>query len=135
MVLLELSGAEVDALLEQVALRRRFLFVSGLRYILDLDAPEGERVEIVGGIEGGIDPGRTYRVAVNDFLAEGGDGLTLLTKQGGYENTGRLLRDVLADAIRTETAAGRPVEAELDGRIRIAAAADQEKAGQEKNRE
>lgn len=139
-VLLELSGAEVDALLEQVALRRRFLFVSGLRYILDLDAPEGERVEIVGGIEDGIDPGRTYRVAVNDFLAEGGDGLTLLTKQGGYENTGRLLRDVLADAIRTETAAGRPVEAELDGRIRIAAAADQEKAGQkkagqEKNRE
>jgi 5'-nucleotidase/UDP-sugar diphosphatase len=116
-VLLKLSGVEVDALLEQAGRRQRFLYVSGLRYVLDLNAPEGERVEI----EGGLDAQREYTVAVNDFLAEGGDGLTLLKEQGGYRNTGRLLRDVLADAIRAETAAGRAVKAEHDGRIRVVA--------------
>jgi 5'-nucleotidase len=27
-----------------------------------------------------IEPGRTYRVAVNNFLAQGGDGFTVLTQ-------------------------------------------------------
>ena len=114
-VLMSLTGAEVAEVLAQADAKNRILFPSGLRYAVHLGRPEGERIEILTE----LDPDRVYQVAVNSFLAQGGDGLSRLAEIGGGRDTGVVLRDVLADRFRRESRAGRTVEAALDGRIRF----------------
>ncbi len=80
------TGAEIKAVLEQqfasglnTAARPNLLTPSAnFRFAYDLSRPAGERV--VGMWLDGkpIDPTRTYRVAINNFLASGGDNFTLL---------------------------------------------------------
>src|SRR5690606_25011055 len=61
-----------------------FLQVSGLTFVFDPGRPVGERVvEVKVGGEP-VDYGRTYRVAVNDFLAAGGSGHTTLARARVY---------------------------------------------------
>ena len=78
-VLMELSGADLLAALENGVSRvedraGRFPQIAGLRLVYDPGAPAGSRVvEVeVGGTP--LDPGRTYTVATNDYMAGGGDG-------------------------------------------------------------
>jgi 5'-nucleotidase len=84
LVTLTLSGAQIRELLEQQWLdpkRPRILQVSGgFSYAWDANKPYGERV-----IEGrmtldgrAIEPAKTYRVTVNNYLALGGDGFVAL---------------------------------------------------------
>jgi len=113
LVVVSLTGAEVRALLEQATERAKFLHASGLRYAIDTARPPGSRVTFTSP----FDEARTYRVAVNNFMAQGGDGLALLTKHTEAKDTGILLRDALADWIRAETRAGRKIEAKVEGRI------------------
>ncbi|MFM2245691.1 MAG: hypothetical protein RL071_1765 [Pseudomonadota bacterium] len=74
-VLIELSGAQVLAMLEEGAAgRHSFLHVAGARYRIDPARPASAR--ICPGVEVGgrpLDPKATYRVATSNFLAEGGD--------------------------------------------------------------
>jgi 5'-nucleotidase len=80
------TGAELKAVLEQ-------MFDSGLNtaadpnllmpsfnfsYSYDLSRPAGQRVVAMLLDGKPIDPARTYRVAINNFLASGGDNFTLL---------------------------------------------------------
>ena len=80
-VAMTLEGAEIVEVLEQQwqKERTRILQVSGLRYAWG-DGPVGAHVREVeiGGRP--IEPARRYVVAVNDFLAGGGDGFTALRK-------------------------------------------------------
>jgi 5'-nucleotidase len=46
-----------------------------------------------------IDPEKTYRVAITDFLASGGDGYKLFAGKPS-ENTGLPLRELIVDTIR-----------------------------------
>ena len=87
LVTLTLTGAQIKAMLEQQwrdPTRPRMLPASkGFAYSWDATKPEGERV--AGGSmklnSVGIDPAAPYRVTVNNYLALGGDGFTVL-KQG-----------------------------------------------------
>ena len=54
-----------------------------------------------------------YSVAVNDFMWAGGDGLNELTAAEDVKDTGRLLRDVLADSIRRNPI----IAGQVDGRV------------------
>ena len=86
LVTMSLSGAQIRALLEQQwtganATEARVLQPSGgFTYAWRTDAPPGERVLADSmRLQGEpIDPARQYRVTVNSFMAEGGDGFTLL---------------------------------------------------------
>jgi 5'-nucleotidase len=87
LVTLTLTGAQLKDALEQQWLdpkRPRILQVSkGFSYAWDGDNPFGERV-IAGRMTLNgqpIDPAMAYRVTVNNYLAAGGDGFTVL-KQG-----------------------------------------------------
>jgi 5'-nucleotidase / UDP-sugar diphosphatase len=78
-VLLRLTGEQILAALEngfsQLEDRAgRFPQVSGMTVRYDPRAPAGERVKevTVGGEP--LDPGATYTLATNDFMAQGGDG-------------------------------------------------------------
>ncbi|EXJ16080.1 5'-nucleotidase [Imhoffiella purpurea] len=85
-----------------------FLQVSGLTYSID-----GDRLAsaAIGGEP--IDPERAYTVVVPDFLAAGGDGYEVLKAMTEPRMTGRLISDMLIQAVRES---GR-VSPRLDGRI------------------
>jgi len=85
MTVMTCTGAQIDALLEQQfrAGGNTILQVSnGLTYTWDAAAPIGDRVEIgsvkIGGVA--ISPLQSYRVAMNNFLATGGDGFGVFTQ-------------------------------------------------------
>ena len=65
----------------------------------------------VGGAP--LDPAKTYRVAVNSFLAQGGDGYGQFGSKRGAKDTGVLVRD----AIRAWMKAHDPVTPDATARV------------------
>ncbi|HPU51234.1 MAG TPA: 5'-nucleotidase C-terminal domain-containing protein, partial [Burkholderiaceae bacterium] len=94
LVTMSLSGAQIRALLEQQwaganAAEARVLQPSaGFSYAWRADAPAGGKVlaDSVRLHGQPIDPAALYRVTVNSFMAEGGDGFTVLRE--GTERLG-----------------------------------------------
>ena len=86
LVTLTLTGAEIDTMLEQQWIdqsKPRILQVSkSFSYSWDAAKPVGERVDIASITVAGkpIDPAGSYRVTVNNFLADGGDGFKIIKK-------------------------------------------------------
>ncbi len=86
LVVVTLTGAQLEALLEQQfegdgALRPSILIPSAnFRFAYDRLKPAGQR--IVAMTLGGkpVDPAARYRVTVNNFLASGGDGYSVLAQ-------------------------------------------------------
>ena len=90
LVVLELSGKQVKAILEQAVSRASvpdkdgaFPYVAGMRYRADMTKPENKRilsVEIKGADDRWepLDRRAVYTVAINSYLAQGGDGYGLL---------------------------------------------------------
>jgi 5'-nucleotidase / UDP-sugar diphosphatase len=96
----------------------RFMQVSGLSFTFDPAAEPGARVrEVLVGAEP-LDPDRTYTLATNNFIADGGDGYDMLVAAPRLIDHLVAAHDVdlIDDAIRT----GSPIAPELEGRIRTA---------------
>lgn len=93
LVTMDLTGAQIARMLEQQWLdqpKPRILHVSqGFSYAWDGTRPPGGRVVRDSMILNGkpIDPDASYRVTVNSFLADGGDGFLVLT-EGSNRITG-----------------------------------------------
>jgi 5'-nucleotidase len=93
LVTLKLTGAQIREMLEQQwrdPARPRILQVSrGFSYSWDAAKPYGEHVDVASmKVHGAaIEPAKSYRVTVNDYLALGGDGFTVL-KDGGAKQYG-----------------------------------------------
>lgn len=114
-VALDLTGAEVRAALEQQwqLPSPRILQVSGLSYTWNPALPVGNRVVSVLVDGSALDVSATYRVAVNSFLATGGDGFTVFN--GGVDReVGVVDLDALVDYIDRLAA---PVNGAIEGRI------------------
>jgi 5'-nucleotidase len=100
LVTMSLTGAQIDTLLEQQWVGQtspRILQVSqGFTYEWSVPAPDGSKVDPasirIGGVP--IDPGTSYRVTVNSFLADGGDNFSVLV-----DGTNRLGGEVDLDAL------------------------------------
>ena len=94
LVTLSLTGAQIDALLEAQFhdspddIGAMLQVSRGFSYTWDAARPLGARVDpstiAINGVP--VDPAATYRVTVNSFLADGGDGFTVLKE--GTERTG-----------------------------------------------
>ncbi|MGH7149257.1 MAG: bifunctional metallophosphatase/5'-nucleotidase [Planctomycetota bacterium] len=101
-VVLEMTGAEIEAVLRASlgGEGRTPLEASGI-LVRWRRAPEG-RGELLSATVGGapIDPVRAYRVAVNSFLARGGDGYRAFAGPGSREDKGVLLRDAAVEWFR-----------------------------------
>ncbi len=89
LVVLSLTGAELKAAIEQQfekPLRQGFNDPSvlapseGFAYTFDLKRPAGQRIVAMSLGGRPVDPARTYRVVVNNYVASGGDGLSVFTK-------------------------------------------------------
>lgn len=105
LVVMTLTGAEILALLESQQPEGRDSAIllapsSGFTYRWNPAAPSGARA--AGLILDGrpIEPARDYRVVVNSFLADGGDGFTLLRK-GRDRLGGAQDLDALLDWLKT----------------------------------
>lgn len=66
-----------------------------------------------------LDSTKTYTIALSDYLANGGDNLGFLKNPVATQKTGVLLRDAIVKEIRELTAQGKPVEAKLEGRVKV----------------
>ncbi len=88
LVSLTLTGAQIETMLEQQWVTQtdgsvRFLHLgvsAGVAYSWSASAPVGNRVDPATITLNGsaVDPAASYRVTVNSFLADGGDGFTVL---------------------------------------------------------
>jgi len=92
LVTLTLTGMQIKNMLEQQWLdpkRPRVLQVSkGFNYAWDNAKPYGDRIADRMSLNGQrIDPATSYRVTVNNYLAVGGDGFTVL-KEGSAQQFG-----------------------------------------------
>lgn len=105
LVVLTLSGAELKQMLEDQQRPGRpaphFLIPSSsMTYAWNARAAYGSRVQElrVAGLP--VDPARDYRITVNSFLADGGDGVAMLTRGrqrvGGIPDLDALVSHLLA---------------------------------------
>ncbi len=125
LVVMDLKGKEIKAALENGVSQweqtaGRFLQVSGLRYAFDLSRPVGNRVvRVEVKAEKGyvpLDLEATYRVVVNNFIAAGGDGFSVLKEAQGYRvDTGFSDAESFMDYLKEL----KVVEAGLEGRIEV----------------
>ena len=89
--------------------------ISGMRLVI---TQEGKLVDAtVAGKP--IDPQGTYRIATLDYLAQGNDNLTTLAQGSNLNVTRYLLRDLMVEYIKEQSAKGLRIKANCDGRITI----------------
>ena len=99
LVVMTLTGAELRQLLEDQQRPGRgsphFLIPSSsMTYRWNASAPHGQRVQDLRVAGQPVDPAREVRITVNSFLAEGGDGVSML-RQGRQRIGGMLDLDAL----------------------------------------
>jgi 5'-nucleotidase len=116
----KLTGAELRAALENSvgmlpATSGRFLQVSGLSCTFDPAAPAGSRVKEVRVQNVLLAGDREYTVAVNRFLADGGDGYAVFLKGRDKVEHQSPLRDLFSAALKSG-----PIGAKEEGRIKQA---------------
>ncbi|AMP01959.1 calcineurin-like phosphoesterase family protein [Collimonas arenae] len=128
LILLTLTGSQIQALLEQQSWLeqdrqggRVMLQVShGLSYRWDAAKPLGQRV-LPGSIKlngAALDPRGQYRVSVNSFISQGGDGFSLLTQGADRVDTGINDLDALSHYLIASEHDGHPAgSAQTAGRI------------------
>lgn len=119
-LLLDVSGADLLAALENGVSQApraagRFPQLSGATLRYDPSQPVGQRVTAVTVGGQPLDPAARYRLATSDFLADGGDGYTMLKTARRLINAeaATLIVTLVADHL----AAGGDVTAVIDGRI------------------
>lgn len=120
------TGAQlIQALKEQVtggneAAPKILQISSGLTYTLDLTKTGADRV-VTGSIRlngAPVDPAATYRVAMNSFLAGGGDGFTTLG-QGTDELVGTDDLTALEQYLTANSSASAPIAPPAADRITV----------------
>ena len=111
---LTLDGEQLTQLCKEIA-KVGGEAISGMRLEITKDG------ELVSATVGGkaIEPQTTYRIATLDYLSQGNDNLTTLGQGTDLEITKHLLRDLMVEYIKNETANSRKITATCDGRITI----------------
>ena len=113
-----LTGAQVIDLLENGVSPTTCVQLSGLTLIFDPNRPRGERVLEARLPDGKrIDLAAKYKVATNDFMAQGGDGFTMIAKGEDLALPGILVRDALVADMERRGKAMQPLGAPTPGRI------------------
>jgi len=117
-----ITGAEVKAFLENgvsamPGANGKFPQVSGLCFTYDISAPVGSRVtsmvrQVADGSCAGpaIDPGTTYAITINDFIAAGGDGYPNVLARSTSRN-------LMASDVDSYVGANSPLNPAIQGRI------------------
>ena len=128
-----ISGAELKAFLENGVSQMpgangRFAQVSGLCFTYDIAAAAGSRVTsvVLANANGtcsatpvSLTAGDSYKVAINDFMASGGDSYPAVNAKPGYA-TQEIMDQVLADHVTAKSPLSPFVLGSPNGRINCA---------------
>ncbi len=110
---LELNAEDVEKL-AKYAVSKKNLGINGM--YIESENNELTRFSVQGKP---VEKGRTYLLAVNDYLATGGDQMDFLTDLPRKETSTILLRDFILDKIKAKTAEGEVIDAEIEGRQKL----------------
>lgn len=122
LIVMDITGEQLKAALEHgvsqyggsIEQGGPFPHVAGITYTIDASREPGDRVtEILLGDEA-IDPDETYTIALNDFMANGGDGYSVFQEGADRFNTGLTITDILEQYMTSHS----PLELPVMGRIR-----------------
>jgi 5'-nucleotidase len=111
MMIISLSGAQIKQMLEaQFNPGAGKLSPSkGFTYSYDRERPEGQRIVLMQLNGQDILPGKNYRVAMNQFMADGGDGFGILKTVTDRVNS-VLERDMLEAYFKAHSPVSAPME-------------------------
>lgn len=129
LVELKMTGAQIAMVLEDAVANHldnagstgSHPYAAGLRWDLDMSKPRGSRfanLEVrdrATGVWQAIEPGRTYTVATNDYIASGKDGYTTfgaVFERGDYVNNYLLYTQTFVDYVTRRATLGRPAAAD-----------------------
>jgi 2',3'-cyclic-nucleotide 2'-phosphodiesterase (5'-nucleotidase family) len=123
----DMTGAQVLTLLKQVVSHRDAQSGARIKYSNDADnRPQLDSVRLlIEGQEQEIDPNAIYKVICIDYLWKR-NSTTVSETEGNYsvlgqakkiEPLGLTIRDAIIDYVKRETAAGREIKTNLDGRF------------------
>lgn len=121
LVTLDLTGEQLRRFLDVTVARRNAQ--AGAR-ILYRSNPETKQSEIVtvklgeAGAEREIDPKAMYTIVTIDYLVKRGGDYAVLQEGKNERELGLTMRDAVIDYVKAETAAGRTLRANLDGRFK-----------------
>ena len=120
LVTLDLTGEQLMKLLQVIVARREAQ--SGARIVYKINADksselEGAKLREASG-EKDIDPAATYTVVTIDYIYRvGGSAFGILHEGKNMKELGITLRDAIMNYLKSETAAGRDITPNLDGRF------------------
>ncbi len=111
MVYLQLTGLQVQEFLNRIA-EKGGDSVGGVRFVI---ANNKAKNIYVGGVR--LNLKGSYWLATNDYVAEGGDGMTVFTQREAMIKSGKKIRDLIIHNLEEKHEKGETLSAELDGRI------------------
>ena len=117
LVLSDLSGQELTQVLEDMvnhSISKKayntniYAYIAGFRFHLNPSLPQGSRVSQIeikqsDGKYQPLELDKTYRLVTNSFLAQGGDGNSVLEKIPNKQDTGLIDADVFLEFIQGTT--------------------------------
>lgn len=111
LVFVQLKGNQLNILLDHLA-SRDGEGVSGITFGIK----KGKAVEvIIGGNH--LDNNKLYWILTNDYVANGGDGMKVLTEAAQRVDTGEKIRDVVISELKEMNKKGIRINAKNDGRV------------------
>lgn len=111
LVVIEIKGKDLPALFNHIAMKGGWPVSKQIK----MTGHRDKAVDVhINGRK--IENDRTYYVATNNYIANGGDNCTFL-KDKKQISTGVLFRNAIIEFVKEETAAGRKLDAALENRI------------------
>ena len=114
LVTMTMTGAQIDAVLEQQTAGTTLQIPASLTYDRSAGSAAGNRISNIKINGVAVDPLLPYRVTVNNFLADGGDGFTVF-RQG----TDRYFGEIDLDAFARYLEANDPIAPTPRNRINL----------------
>jgi 2',3'-cyclic-nucleotide 2'-phosphodiesterase (5'-nucleotidase family) len=120
LVTVDLTGEQLIKLLQMIVAAHEAQ--SGARIVYKTNADKSSEMESAklrdAGGEKAIDPNATYTIVTIDYLYRvGGSRYGMLQSGKNMKELGITLRDALMNYVKSETAAGRDIKPNLDGRF------------------
>jgi len=111
LVMVLLSGEQVISLADYIATRKGE-GVAGITFGMMADKAIDIKIQ---GMK--VDKNKQYWLATNDYIANGGDGMRVLTWASERIDTGWRIRDVIIEGLANKNSNGQTIDAKTDGRI------------------
>ena len=112
LVFLQLTGTQIQEFMDWVA-DKKGESIGGARFVISNQ--KANNIVVQGK---NLVPDAKYWVATNDYVAEGGDGLEVFTRNLQLINTGKKIRDLIIANLESKQKNGETLKADLDGRIK-----------------